>query len=169
MRRILVAVDSTEVARKAARVALELGGRVGAQVMLVHVLPASVAEGETADFAAFERACEDYARGLLEELRQHTGHSGPPTHLAVLHGEPAGAICKAAEEEDVDLVIVGTRTRGALARTLLGSVADELLRACPKPVMVVPETGRKVRVRQEGAEQEAGPAFAFTRPSGVPG
>ncbi|AKJ08348.1 nucleotide-binding universal stress UspA family protein [Archangium gephyra] len=169
MRRILVAVDSTEVAREAARVALELGGRVGAQVMLVHVLPASVAEGETADFAAFERACEDYARGLLEELRQHTGHSGPPPHTAVLHGEPAGAICKAAEAEEVDLVIVGTRTRGAIARTLLGSLADELLRSCPKPVMVVPETGRKARVRHEDAKPEASPALALPKPSGAPG
>ncbi|HEX5749503.1 MAG TPA: universal stress protein [Archangium sp.] len=167
MRRILVAVDSTEVAREAARVALELGGWVGAQVMLVHVLPASVAEGETADFAAFERACEDYARGLLEELRQSTGRSGPPTSIAVLHGEPAVAVSKAAEAEDVDLVIVGTRTRGALARTLLGSVADELLRSCPKPVMVVPETGRKARVRHEEPEVEA--AFALPKPSGVPG
>lgn len=169
MRRILVAVDSTEVAREAARVALEMGGRVGAHVMLVHVLPDSVAEGETADFAAFERACEDYARGLLEELRQNTGRSGPPTHLAVLHGEPASAISKAAEAEDVDLVIVGTRMRGALARTLLGSVADELLRSCPKPVMVVPESGRKVRSRQEDPEAELALALAFTKQGGVPG
>jgi nucleotide-binding universal stress UspA family protein len=169
MRRILVAVDSTEVAREAARVALELGGRMGARVMLVHVLPDSVAEGETADFAAFERACEDYARGLLEELRQHTGRSGPSTGIAVLHGEPAGAISKAANEEDVDLVVVGTRTRGALARTLMGSVADELLRTCPKPVMVVPETGLKARSRQEDAEEELALALAFTKQGDVPG
>ncbi|MFE8603344.1 universal stress protein [Archangium violaceum] len=169
MRRILVAVDSTEVAREAARVALELGARVGAQVMLVHVLPASVAQGETADFAAFERACEDYARGLLEELRLHTGHGGPLPRIAVLHGEPARAICEAAEAEDVDLVIVGTRTRGTLARTLLGSMADELLRTCPKPVMVVPEAGRKVHVGQEDAKPEAGPRLAALKPNGVPG
>ncbi|WP_375768776.1 universal stress protein [Archangium gephyra] len=169
MRRILVAVDSTDVAREATRVALDLGGRVGAQVTLVHVLPDSVAEGEMADFAAFERACEDYARGLLEELRQHTGRSGPSTSIAVLHGEPAEAISKAAEAEDVDLVIVGTRTRGTLARTLLGSVADTLLRACPKPVMVVPETGRKLRSRQEDPERELAEALAFTKQGGVPG
>ncbi|WNG41023.1 universal stress protein [Archangium violaceum] len=139
MRRILVAVDSTDVAREAARMALDLGGRVNARVTLVHVLPPSIAEGETADFAAFERACEDYASGLLTEMRQLTGRSGPQTEVTVLHGEPAEAISKAAEAEDVDLVIVGTRARGALARTLMGSVADTLLRQCPKPLMVVPE------------------------------
>lgn len=156
MRRILVAVDSTEVAREAARVGLDLAGRVGARVTLVHVLPPSVAEGETADFAdfaAFERACEDYASGLLAEMRQLTGRSGPPTETSVLHGEPAEAISQAAGAEDVDLVIVGTRARGALARTLLGSVADTLLSHCPKPLMVVPETPRKVRTPQENAEE----------------
>jgi nucleotide-binding universal stress UspA family protein len=145
MRRILVAVDGTPVAREAARVGLELAGRVGARVTLVHVLPASVAEGETADFAAFERACEDYASGLLAEVHPGDGRSGPATEQAVLHGEPAEAISKAAEAEDVDLVIVGTRARGALARTLLGSVADALLRQCPKPLMVVPEASSRVR------------------------
>ena len=169
MRRILVAVDSTEVAREATRVALDLGGRVGAHVMMVHVLPASVGEGETTDFAAFERACEDYAHGMLEEMRQLTGRSGPPTGIAVLHGAPAEAISKAAEAEDVDLVIVGTRARGALARTLLGSVADELLRQCPKPVMVVPEASRKVRTRQEEPEAELAQALALTKQGGAAG
>ncbi|HEX8825119.1 MAG TPA: universal stress protein [Archangium sp.] len=154
MRRILVAVDSTPVAREAARLGLELAERVSARVTLVHVLPHAVAEGETADFAAFERACEEYASGLLAELHQLTGRSGPPTELAVLHGEPAEAISRAAAVEDVDLVIVGTRARGALARTLLGSVADTLLHQCPKPVMVVPEGSKRVRVRAESPEEE---------------
>jgi nucleotide-binding universal stress UspA family protein len=163
MRRILVAVDSTEVAREAARVGLDLAGRVGARVTLVHVLPASVAGGETpdfADFAAFERACEDYASGLLAEMRQLTGRSGPPTETSVLHGEPAEAISQAAAAEDVDLVIVGTRARGPIARTLLGSVADTLLRHCPKPLMVVPEAPRKVRTPRESTEQELDEAVA---------
>ncbi|QRN98119.1 universal stress protein [Archangium violaceum] len=145
MRRILVAVDGTPVAREAARVGLELAGRVGARVTLVHVLPTSVAEGETADFAAFERACEDYANGLLAEVHPGHGRNGPMTDQVVLHGEPAEAISKAAEAEDVDMVIVGTRARGTLARTLLGSVADTLLRQCPKPLMVVPEASNRVR------------------------
>jgi nucleotide-binding universal stress UspA family protein len=168
MRRILVAVDSTPVAREAARVGLELAERVGAKVTLVHVLPTSVGEGETADFAAFERACEEYAAGLLAEVRQLTGRSGPPTGLAVLHGEPAEAISTAAREEDVDLVIVGTRARGALARTLLGSVADTLLQCCPKPLMVVPEAPKRVRIREATPEEELAEAIG---PSiqGVPG
>ncbi len=153
VRRMVVAVDGTPVAREAARVGLELAERMGARVTLAHVLPHSVGHGETADFAAFERACEDYASGLLAELRLLTGRSGPPTDLVVLHGAPAEALSQAASAPDVDLVIVGTRARGALARTLLGSVADTLLHTCPKPVMVVPEGPMRVRVREEDAER----------------
>jgi nucleotide-binding universal stress UspA family protein len=153
VRRMVVAVDGTPVAREAARVGLELAERMGARVTLAHVLPHSVGHGETADFAAFERACEDYASGLLTELRLLTGRSGPPTDLAVLHGEPAEALCKAASAPDVDLVIVGTRARGTLARTLLGSVADTLLHDCPTPVMVVPEGPLRVRVHEERPEE----------------
>ncbi|HEX8435262.1 universal stress protein [Archangium sp.] len=168
MRRILVAVDSSPVAREAARVGLELAEGVGAQVTLVHVLPTTVAEGETADFAAFERACEDYAAGLLAELRHLTGRSGPATDLAVLHGEPVEAICQAAAAAEVDLVIVGTRSRGTLARTLLGSVADTLLKRCPKPLMVVPEAPKQVRAREEASEEALAAALGPSA-QGVPG
>jgi nucleotide-binding universal stress UspA family protein len=155
MRRILVAVDGTAVAREAARVGLEMAARLGARVTLVHVLPPAVADAEMSEFAAFERACEEYAAELLQEMRQGEGHRGPPTDTAMLRGEPAIALSQAAEAEDVELVIVGTRARGPLARTLLGSVADELLHRCPKPVMVVPEGPRRVRART-GEELEAG-------------
>jgi nucleotide-binding universal stress UspA family protein len=165
-RRMLVAVDSTPVACEAAREGLELAERLGARVTLVHVLPASVAnKGEAADFAAFERACEDYASGLLSELRQLTGRGGPPTDTAVLHGEPAEALSQAASAEDVDLVIVGTRARGALARTLLGSVADALLHRSPKPVMVVPEGPQRVRAQKEVPEKASAPGRS---PLGAP-
>jgi nucleotide-binding universal stress UspA family protein len=161
MRRILVAVDSTSVAREAARVGLGLAERLGVRVTLVHVLPASLSEGEgSTDYAAFERACEAYASELLEEVRRSTGRAGPHTETAVLHGEPVEALSRAAEAEDVEMVVVGTRARGVLARTLLGSVADALLRQSPKPVMVVPEGPRRVRARQESPlEPEAAEAL----------
>lgn len=165
MQRILVAVDGTPVAREAARVGLDLANRMRMRVTLVHVLPPHGESGS--DFAAFERACEIYASELLEEVRQETGLQGPPTDIAVLHGEPAEAIAQAAEAEDVHMVILGTRARGALARTLLGSVADALLPRSPKPVMVVPESPKRVRVSPESSPESKSPLRLS--PSGVTG
>jgi nucleotide-binding universal stress UspA family protein len=164
MQRILVAVDGTPVAREAARVGLDLANRMRMRVTLVHVLPPLGESGS--DFAAFERACEIYASELLDEVRQETGLQGPPTDTEILHGEPAEAIAQAAEADDVHMVILGTRARGALVRTLLGSVADDLLPRSPKPVMVVPEGPKRARATPEPVGSEA--PLRLT-PSEVPG
>lgn len=152
MRRILVAVDGTPVAREAARVGLELAERLGARVSLLHVLPPSLEEEHAAEFEAFERACEQYAKDLLQEVRLLTGRAGPPTETRVIHGEPSPAILRAAEEWGADLVVLGTRDRSRMARTLLGSVADEVVRRSTRPVLVVPDSGKRVRAEQEQEE-----------------
>ncbi|NMO23643.1 universal stress protein [Pyxidicoccus fallax] len=137
MRRILVAVDETEASRDAARMAVEYAERLGARLTFVHVLPPD-SSLEVPEFAAFERACEARAAQLLEEACQLTGIPRPQVDTQVRHGDPVEVLCTAARAEDVDLVMTGTRERGALARALLGSVAMRLVSQCPKPVLVVP-------------------------------
>ncbi|WP_224369106.1 universal stress protein [Hyalangium versicolor] len=141
MRRILVAVDGTAASREAARTALEFAERLCHRVTFVHVLPHRVADepGEAPEFAAFESACEQYAEDLLKEACSDAGPRSWSVTTQVEHGDPATVISTLAAAEDVDLVIVGARTRGTLARALLGSVSGELMSRCPKPVLVVPE------------------------------
>jgi nucleotide-binding universal stress UspA family protein len=155
MRRILVAVDGTQAAREAARTALEYAGGLCSQVTFVHVLPARVAEetGDAPDFAAFERACEQYAEKLLKEACASTGGRSQNATTLIAHGEPAAVLSALAEEDDVDLVIVGARARGSLARTLLGSVSGALMCRCPKPVLVVPERETFVGVQSEAGRR----------------
>lgn len=145
MRRILVAVDGTQASREAARTALEYASGLGSRVTFVHVLPERVAEqaGEAPEFADFEQACEQYAEALLEETCSRTRSRPQVANTLVAHGQPAAVLSQLAAEEDVELVIVGARARGSLARTLLGSVSGELMCRCPKPVLVVPERAAK--------------------------
>jgi nucleotide-binding universal stress UspA family protein len=56
---------------------------------------------------------------------------------SVLSGSPAETLAEAAAAPDVDLVVLGSRGRGAVARVLLGSVSDRLIHISPKPVLVV--------------------------------
>ncbi len=56
-------------------------------------------------------------------------------------GEPAREIVRAAEDEQVDLIVMGTYGRSGLSRLLLGSVADRVVRTAPCPVVTV--RGRK--------------------------
>ena len=54
-------------------------------------------------------------------------------------GKPAGeVICKVCQEENVDLVIMGTRGQGLLRRTFVGSVSDFVVHHAHIPVGVVP-------------------------------
>ena len=52
-------------------------------------------------------------------------------------GNPADVISQVAEEEEMDLVVVGSRGMGGLTGLLLGSVSDRVVTRCAKPVLVV--------------------------------
>ncbi len=157
MRRILVAVDGTLASREAARTALEYAEHLCMQVTFVHVLPARVADaaGEAPEFAAFEAACERYAEELVKQACFAQGSRSWRADTRVVHGEPVDALCTLAEEPDVDLVILGTRARGPLARSLLGSVSGQLMSRCAKPVMVVPERSLYAEAQRERGGMEA--------------
>lgn len=65
-------------------------------------------------------------------------------------GSPAGTLTVVAEDEDFDLVVVGSPHRGALGRTLLGSVAEGLLHGSAVPVALAPHGFATSAPRQLG-------------------
>jgi len=62
---------------------------------------------------------------------------GRAAETIVEKGAPAETLAALAAAGDVDLVVVGHRGRNAVARALMGSVADRLVQICSKPVLVV--------------------------------
>jgi nucleotide-binding universal stress UspA family protein len=52
-------------------------------------------------------------------------------------GDVGGTVCRVAGELSVDVIVVGSHGRGAIARILLGSVSDQVVRHAPCPVLVV--------------------------------
>ncbi len=139
MKRILAAVDGSEPSLHAARLAGDLATKLGAQLMLAHVCVPMVYPAETAwvPIADVERAAESHAEEVLKRAAAELRKQGIEASTLVLHGAAAETLADAAKAEDVDLIAVGSRGRGAVARVLLGSVADRLVHICPKPVLVV--------------------------------
>lgn len=58
----------------------------------------------------------------------------------VLDGEPARMIARQAAEDEVDLLLLGSRSHGPVRRVLLGSVSEALMRVAPCPVVIVPRS-----------------------------
>ena len=62
----------------------------------------------------------------------------------ILEGNPADEIVKFAEENDIDLIVMGTLGKTGIQRFLLGSVTENVIRHSKKPVLVIRgETAKK--------------------------
>ncbi|MGC3998724.1 MAG: universal stress protein [Anaeromyxobacter sp.] len=139
IKRILVAVDGSEAALKAARMAAELAGKLGAKLTLVHVVPKLLLPPDVygLTIAAVEKEHRAYAEKVLEKAAATIEAEGLEIGTTVLFGSPAEAIAEEAAAVDVGLLVVGSRGHGAVARVFLGSVSDRLVHISSKPVLVV--------------------------------
>ena len=118
---------SSDLADRALGTASELLGGSRGRFVLTCVVSREVAEGE--DAVALERA-----RTMLQERARRLGGDAD---VLIVSGQPADALAMAAEECDADVIVVGRSGRGLTAR-LLGSVATELARHSPRPVLLAP-------------------------------
>jgi len=139
MKRILVAVDGSDSALRAARMAADVAIRFGARLTLAYVVPRLLLPPDVYGLtvAEVEREQRAHADELIHDALAKLGESGVDVETNVLNGPPAESLAEAAAAPDVDLVVVGSRGKGAVKRMLLGSVSDRLVHICPKPILVV--------------------------------
>lgn len=140
MRGIVVGADETAAGVAAARWALEEGALRGVPVTVVRAWadPVELGYGMGAalmtDLEVFRRTAEEVAGDVLRKAGGPAG--GPATALAV-QGRAKQVLTGLSE--DAELVVVGTRSAGALSRGLLGSVSASVLHHAHCPVVVVPD------------------------------
>ncbi|XP_046542601.1 universal stress protein YxiE-like isoform X1 [Haliotis rubra] len=73
---------------------------------------------------------------IVDKLRERLTKTGVPGRILRLNGHPGSSLVKAAEEEEVDYVVTGTRGRGMMSRKILGSVSDYIVHHSHVPVVV---------------------------------
>ncbi len=138
-RKILVAVDESAFAARAADVGFELARSLGGEVALIHVIDPSVdayaPEGGIPANELIGLAQQDGKR-LLAAFSQRASLQPPPFEFIHV-GKPATEIIKAAKECPADLIVIGSHGRGGVERLLLGSVAEAMMRHAACPVLVV--------------------------------
>jgi universal stress protein A len=138
MQKILIALDQEPVSARAAEVGAELARAVGGEVALIHVNDGSVDAAADVGISpeALRAGIERDSRRLLAGFIERLG-LGPSTIEFVQSGAPAATIAKAAKDWAADLIVIGSHGRSGMRRALLGSVAEEVMRQAPCPVLVV--------------------------------
>jgi nucleotide-binding universal stress UspA family protein len=131
---VVVATDGSSSADRAVTMALDLAERFDAAVHALSVV-------DTGDVAGTPEDVRDDLRDALErssaEAVETVSERRGGIETAVREGDPADEIVGYASDVDADLVAAGTRGRHGEGRFVLGSVAEELVRTAPMPVLTV--------------------------------
>lgn len=140
--KILCPVDLSDASRRAFEQAAHLAQKCDAELIVLHVMeeaPLFTTYGGVPD-VGMQGETERMARTDLESLAA-TAPSGTKVRTDSFHGQSSKAILQYAEENNVDLIVMGTHGRSGLERVVFGSVTERVLRRSHCPVMVVPVAG----------------------------
>ncbi|MGY1452835.1 universal stress protein [Streptomyces sp. SS8] len=124
--RVLVGVDGSPESEAALGLAVSLLGPYTQTLVAAQVVDYDAAE---LDWQGRIVAAKERLSAVAEEA------GGRVTECEILAGPPAAALARFADENDIDVVVVGRHGRG-LSKRLLGNVAQELLRDGSVPVLV---------------------------------
>lgn len=148
---LVCGVDGSQQSERAARLARRLGGALGLRVVLAH---AYRAKGTS---RAHREILEDLP--MLLEREREVGETlvhraveelgGSEVEGRTVLGEATDGLESVAREEDAELLVVGSRGRGAAEAALLGSTSAALAASAPLPVVVLP-VGAELRAQYEG-------------------
>jgi nucleotide-binding universal stress UspA family protein len=134
IRTILHPTDFSEHSDPAFWLACSVARDYGARLVVLHVVPPPVFHGEV----VARRQPDGYHTDLEKQLQEFRPREpGIPVERRVEDGDPAAAILRVAQEVPCDLIVMGTHGRTGLGRLLMGSVAEQVMRRAPCPVLTV--------------------------------
>lgn len=138
LQNLLVPTDFSASSENALRYAVAFADQFGSALHMLHVI------GHPAEFGFHGvPIAELHAEAEAKALKKMNEHKGLwsdynfPVHCEVRVGTPFVEIVRYAKAQNTDLVILGTHGRGKIAHTLLGSVAERVVRKAPCPVLTV--------------------------------
>ena len=159
MKRILVPTDGSHLSSEALHAAFKFAVPFHAEILILHVVPdpglPSTVDGVWVDTDGLRKDLALHGRGLLDEAMHELSLASPRPILRESHGEPiADVIVRVSEEQDVDLIVMGTHGRSGLDRLLLGSVAERVARTAGPHVMLVREARQHKKAHHAPAKLE---------------
>ena len=138
--RILVAVDDSENASRAANVAVTLAKKFGAELLICHAIPMPSSSFGTIDTKSiYFDAARKNAKALLHENIKLAETEGVKASELLIEGlsSVVEAIVITASNRDADLIVIGTRGQSGFKKLLMGSVSSGVLNHAQCSVLVV--------------------------------
>jgi nucleotide-binding universal stress UspA family protein len=140
VKNVLFATDFSATSEAAMPYATAICRHFGSTLHAVHVLSEAglLLMSGGVDYVSMGTIYEDAHTEAREKLeRMAECFEGIPHHSHVRHGQVWKSLASIIEEDEIDLIVVGTHGRTGLGKLLLGSVAEDILRHAPCPVLTV--------------------------------
>jgi nucleotide-binding universal stress UspA family protein len=140
--KILIAVDNSQSAERAAKYGYNIAKTFAAEVALINIVePAPPITNPDFTFApvmvdTYDNSMEN-SKTLLSEMADKYANGIKTTYLSILDTASNG-ILQQAEEWNADLIVIGTHSRTGINHFLMGSVSEHVARKSSCPVLIVP-------------------------------
>jgi nucleotide-binding universal stress UspA family protein len=133
----LVGYDSSDTSQRAFRFAMDMARCGGGRVRVVYVLQVTQGGADACSLMITDES-RNRTDELLAELTAIASDAGEHVDLEVTHGSPGDVLLNQVRQHpEIDHIVIGHTSRGALGRWLLGSVSEDVLAGSHVPVTVV--------------------------------
>jgi nucleotide-binding universal stress UspA family protein len=134
---ILVAVDGSEYSDRAFEISIDLAQKYGSRLFIVHVAHQSMSSGAKVT-AHIDEAFLDLGRKIVDSYGRKAEERNVQNVSTILKkGDAAQKIIETVQAENCELVVIGSRGKGAFKELLLGSVSHKVTNHVKCPVLVV--------------------------------
>jgi nucleotide-binding universal stress UspA family protein len=151
IKKILVPIDFSPLSRQALHCAVALARKCRATLLLLHVVESSRVPAFPPEETGVGRQHYIQSKRMLEALFATRGWSDLDIQTQVTFGKVEEQIistARAANDGQIDLVVMGTHGRGAFERWLIGSVTDAVLQNAHIPVLTVGHLAHRFNVKR---------------------
>lgn len=137
-RSIVIATDGSENTQKAISYGIKLAKLSGATVHALHVVDtSSVTQSWTVGREIMNEVLKEDGLKAISKVKKYGETLDIEVNEVLLEGHPSSEIIKFAENNGIDLIVMGTLGKTGIDRFLMGSVAEKVVRQSKVPVLVV--------------------------------
>ncbi|NAL78840.1 universal stress protein [Nitrososphaera sp. AFS] len=143
IKKILVPIDGSEYSLKAAKYAIKIAKDENAQLLCIHIITPRIPYGYSSSIPTTDKShteIKDKVQNLFDIVRQiakNAGLSDMKTDVFVDVKSVSESILNYSANEDIDLIVIGTKGRTGLKRFLIGSVANAVIQHVHCPILLV--------------------------------